>query len=194
MNNEHPWKPTKQQLAEALGKDVPDIIQVNLKVLFCGINPGLYSAAVGHHFGRPGNRFWPVLYKSGFTPEIYSPFEEQKLRQFGYGITNIVNRATAAASDLSKEEIRQGGSLLIKKVLKYRPKVLAVLGVGAFREAFDKNKVRIGRQDQDIETTTLWVLPNPSGLNANYQLDKLVELFKELFYMVNANGRVDCDK
>lgn len=185
MNYEYPWKPSKQQLSEALGKEVPDIIQVNLKVLFCGINPGLYSAAVGHHFARPGNRFWPVLYKSGFTPKIFSPFEEQKLRQFGYGITNIVNRATAAASDLSKEEIRQSGNLLIKKVLKYRPKVLAVLGVGAFRESFAKNEVRIGRQDQEIEKTTLWVLPNPSGLNANYQLDKLVKLFKELLKYTN---------
>jgi double-stranded uracil-DNA glycosylase len=185
MNYEHPWKPTKQQLSEALGKDVPDIIQLNLKVLFCGINPGLYSAAVGHHFARPGNRFWPVLHKSGFTPEIYSPFEEQKLRQFGYGITNIVNKATSAASDLSKEEIRESGKSLVKKVLKYHPKVLAILGVGAFREAFGKKEVHIGRQDQEIETTTLWVLPNPSGLNANYQLDKLVELFKELYVFVN---------
>jgi TDG/mug DNA glycosylase family protein len=183
--NEQPWKPTRQQLSDALGKTVPDVIEMNLKVLFCGINPSLYTAAVGHHFARPGNRFWPVLWKSGFTPDILSPFDERELLRFGYGITNVVNRATAAASDLSKEEIQRGGKVLITKVLQYRPKILAVCGVGAYREIFKTAEVKIGRQDQMIETTTLWVLPNPSGLNANYQIDKLVELFRELYDFVN---------
>lgn len=180
-----PWKPTKQQLADALGKTVPDVIEMNLKVLFCGINPSLYTAAVGHHFARPGNRFWPVLCKSGFTPVIFSPFDEHELLKFGYGITNVVNRATAAASDLSKEEIRTGGKKLIATVLQYRPKILAVCGVGAYREVFDTADVKIGRQELTIGTTTLWVLPNPSGLNANYQIDKLVELFRELYEFVD---------
>lgn len=183
--NEHPWKPTKQQLAGALGKTVPDVIEMNLKVLFCGINPSLYTAAVGHHFARPGNRFWPVLCKSGFTPKVFSPFDERELLLFGFGITNVVNRATAAASDLSKEELRIGGKELIAKVLQYRPKILAVCGVGAYREVFNIADVKIGQQELMIGTTNLWVLPNPSGLNANYQIDKLVELFRELYDFVN---------
>lgn len=183
--SEQPWKPTKQQLADALRKTVPDVIEMNLRVLFCGINPGLYTTAVGHHFARPGNRFWPVLFKSGFTPKIFSPFDERELLRFGFGITNVVNRATAAESDLSKDEIRLGGKKVITKVLQYRPKILAVCGVGAYRKAFDTENVKPGRQDLMIGTTTLWVLPNPSGLNANYQIDRLVELFRELYDFVN---------
>ncbi len=183
--NDKPWKPSKQQLIDALGKDVPDIIDSNLKVLFCGINPGLYSAAVKHHFARPGNRFWPTLYRSGFTKEILSPFEERKLLKYGYGITNVVNIATAAASDLTKEQLRDGGRLLIEKIRLFKPKILAVLGVGAYREAFECTKVTVGRQNMTVEATVLWVLPNPSGLNANYQIDKLVDLFSELYNYVN---------
>lgn len=183
--NEKLWKPSKQQLIDALGKDVPDLIDSNLKVLFCGINPGLYSAAVRHHFARPGNRFWPTLYRSGFTKEILSPFEEHKLLKHGYGITNVVNIATAAASDLSKEQLRNGGRLLIEKIKHFKPKVLAVLGVGAYREAFGSTKITIGHQNMTVGTTVLWVLPNPSGLNANYQIDKLVDLFRELYNYVN---------
>lgn len=177
---EIPWKPSKQQLNDALGKSVPDIIEKDLRVLFCGINPGLYTAAVGHHFARPGNRFWLTLYKSGFTPQQLSPFDERELLNYGLGITNIVDRATASAAELTKDEIKTGGKLLLSKILNYSPKVLAVLGVGAFRDAFDCKNASIGRQKDAIGNTLLWVLPNPSGINANYQIDDLVELFKEL--------------
>lgn len=182
---ETPWKPTKQQLKDAVGKQVPDVIAENLKVLFCGINPGLYTAAVQHHFARPGNRFWVTLHASGFTPEVLSPFDEQKLLALGLGITNVVNKATAAASDLSPDDFREGGRILMSKVLKYRPRVLAVLGVGAYREAFNDKKAQVGLLAATIGFSKIWVLPNPSGLNANYQVDSLTKLFRELYDFVD---------
>src|SRR3954462_13887984 len=133
---EEPWVPTKAQLQAANGKTLPDVIAPGLKVLFCGINPGLYTAAVGHHFGRPGNRFWPTLHQAGFTPRLLSPFEEQELLKLGYGITNVVARATAAADELTPDEYLVGGKQLVAKVLKYKPRVLAILGIGAYRVAF----------------------------------------------------------
>jgi TDG/mug DNA glycosylase family protein len=175
-----PWKPTKQQLLAATSKTVRDVIAPDLKVLFCGINPGLYTAAVGHHFARPGNRFWPALHTSGFTDRQLSPFDERELLKNGYGITNLVSRTTATADLLTKEEIVAGGERLSKKILRYRPRVLAVLGVGAYRVAFNKPKAVVGRQDDLIGKTLLWVLPNPSGLNANYQATDLTRLFSEL--------------
>ena len=175
-----PWKPTKEQLLAATEKTVPDVIAPQLRVLFCGINPGLYTAAVGHHFARPGNRFWPALYAGGFTERLLSPFDERELLQHGYGITNVVMRTTASADQLTREEIVAGGEQLRAKVLRYRPRVLAVLGVGAYRTAFSKPKACIGRQDETIGDTVLWVLPNPSGLNANYQAADLARFFREL--------------
>jgi TDG/mug DNA glycosylase family protein len=175
-----PFKPTKQQLIEAEGKTVPDVIGPDLRVLFCGINPGLYTAAVGHHFARPGNRFWPALHRSGFTDSLLSPFEERRLLQLQIGITNVVARATAAAAELTKEDFIKGGGRLRAKVRRYRPRVVAVLGVGAYREAFARPKAVIGEQDERIGNARVWVLPNPSGLNANYQVNDLVKLFKEL--------------
>jgi len=175
-----PWKPTKEQLLAARDKTVRDVIAPNLRVLFSGINPGLYTAAVGHHFARPGNRFWPALYAGGFTDRVLSPFEERELLKSGYGITNVVMRATASADQLTKEEIVSGGVRLRAKVLRYRPKVLAILGMGAYRTAFDQPKATIGRQEDRIGDTVLWVLPNPSGLNANYQAPVLARLFREL--------------
>jgi TDG/mug DNA glycosylase family protein len=175
-----PWKPTKEQLLAATEKTVRDVIAPNLRVLFCGINPGLYTAAVGHHFARPGNRFWPALYAGGFTDRVLSPFEERELLKSGYGITNVVARATASADALTKEEIVAGGERLRAKVLRYRPRVLAVLGVGAYRTAFNQPKASVGRQEDRIGDTVLWVLPNPSGLNANYQPAHLAHLFREL--------------
>ena len=177
---EQPFKPTKQQLTEAEGKTVPDVIGHGLGVLFCGINPGLYTAAVGHHFARPGNRFWPALYRSGFTGRLLSPFAERELLQLGLGVTNVVPRATAAASELNQEDFKKGGRALRAKVLRYRPRIIAVLGVGAYREAFAQPKAVIGEQSEAIGDARVWVLPNPSGLNANYQLNDLVKLFKEL--------------
>ena len=175
-----PWKPTKEQLLAATEKTVEDVIAPNLRVLFCGINPGLYTAAVGHHFARPGNRFWPALYAGGFTDRLLSPFDEVELLKSGYGITNVVARTTNSADQLKREEIIAGGEQLRAKVLRYRPRVLAVLGVGAYRTAFDRPKATVGRQEQSIGDTVLWVLPNPSGLNANYQPHDLARLFREL--------------
>ena len=156
------------------------MIAPNLRVLFCGINPGLYTAAVSHHFARPGNRFWPALYAGGFTDRLLSPFDERELLKSGYGITNVVQRTTASADQLTKDEIVAGGERLRKKLLRYRPNVLAVLGMGAYRTAFNKPKANVGRQDEQIGQTLLWVLPNPSGLNANYQPAALARLFREL--------------
>jgi double-stranded uracil-DNA glycosylase len=175
-----PWKPTREQLLAATEKTVEDVIAPNLRVLFCGINPGLYTAAVGHHFARPGNRFWPALHAGGFTERLLSPFDERELLQSGYGITNVVSRTTNSADQLSREEIITGGEQLRAKVLRYRPRVLAVLGVGAYRTAFNRPKATIGRQEETIGETILWVLPNPSGLNANYQPAQLARLFGEL--------------
>lgn len=175
-----PWKPTKAQLLAATDKTVRDVIAPDLCVLFCGINPGLYTAAVGHHFARPGNRFWPTLYAAGFTERILSAFEERELLKSGYGITNVVPRATASAGLLTKEEIVAGGERLRAKVLRYRPRILAVLGVGAYRTAFSQPKASVGRQQEQMGSTVLWVLPNPSGLNANYQKADLERLFREL--------------
>ena len=173
-------RPTPEDLRAAYGKTLPDVIAPDLKVLFCGINPGLYTAAIGHHFGRPGNRFWPTLHRAGFTPRLLSPYEEQELLPLGYGITNVVARATAAADELSPEEFVAGGKTLEAKVRRHRPRVLAVLGVGAFRTAFARPKATVGAQQETIGGAEVWVLPNPSGLNANYQMDRLVEVFTAL--------------
>ncbi|HEV8429835.1 MAG TPA: G/U mismatch-specific DNA glycosylase [Pyrinomonadaceae bacterium] len=172
----------------ATAKTVRDVIAPDLRVLFCGINPGLYTAAVGHHFARPGNRFWPALYAGGFTDRLLSPFDERELLKSGYGITNVVPRTTVSADQLSKDEIVAGGERLRVKVLRYRPKVLAVLGVGAYRTAFNKSKANVGRQDDQIGQTVLWVLPNPSGLNANYQAPDLARLFRELKEATDKHG------
>jgi TDG/mug DNA glycosylase family protein len=175
------WKPTKQQLLAAAGGRVPDIIAPNLKVLFCGINPGLYSAAVKHHFARPGNRFWPALFAAGFTARVVLPFEEQELLTLGYGITNVVARATAGADELLPQEYPAGAKQLVRKVLRHEPGFLAVLGVGAYRLAFDRKNATVGFQSEHvIGATKVWVLPNPSGLNAHYQRDALADAFRAL--------------
>jgi TDG/mug DNA glycosylase family protein len=172
--------PTAAEIKNAANKTLNDVIGPNLCVLFCGINPGLYSAAVGHNFARPGNRFWSTLYQSGFTHRLLRAEEEYELLHCGIGITNIVNRATASAGQLNKEELVRGGNKLIKKVRRYKPRYLAVVGVSAFRVAFKAPKAQIGLQDERIEKTIVWVLPNPSGLNAHFQLPDLVIHFKEL--------------
>ena len=174
------YRPTKEEVQAAAGRTVPDVIAPDLRVLFCGINPGLYTAAVGHHFARPGNRFWPTLHRAGFTPRLFAPSEERALPALGYGITNVVARATVAADELGADEFVRGGRLLRAKVKKYRPRFLAVLGVGAYRAAFGRPKARPGRQEEKLEAATVWVLPNPSGLNANYRPDDLARLFREL--------------
>jgi len=190
VSSEHvrEWRPTPRQLAAAQNRKVPDIIRPGLKVLFCGINPGLYSAAVGHHFARPGNRFWPALHAAGFTGRLLSPFEERELLKHGCGITNIVERASASAGDLNREELRRGARRLLKKVLRYRPPVVAFLGVAAYRTAFDRTQARIGEQTEQLGRSRIWVLPNPSGLNAHYQLRDLTLLFRKLRLAAQASG------
>ena len=178
--NDGQHRPTRQQLAEAAGKTVPDVIAPGLRVLFCGINPGLYTAAVGHHFARPGNRFWPALHASGFTGRLLSPFEEHELLGLGLGITNVVAHATVAAAELTPADFIKGGRLLRNKVRRFQPRFVAVLGVGAYRLAFARPKAVVGMQKELVHSARVWVLPNPSGLNANYQLDDLARLFRAL--------------
>jgi len=190
MESPEIYKPSKAEVLAAAGRSVPQLITPGLRVLFCGINPGLYTAAVGHHFARPGNRFWPALYAAGFTDRLLSPFEEHELLAHGYGITNVVERATATAAELSLAEYIAGGRRLEKQVRRYRPMFLAVLGVGAYRTAFDRPKAKLGLQAEAIGETCLWVLPNPSGLNAHYQPGDLARLFGELRLAVEAaSGR-----
>jgi len=156
---------------------IPDVIAPRLTVLFCGINPGLMSEATGHHFARPGNRFWPVLHLSGFTPDRLRPCEQNRLIGYHIGITNVVDRPSARADELSRDEFVTGGRALERKVRRFRPQWLAVLGVGAYRVAFTRPGAVVGEQPETIGTTRVWVLPNPSGLNAHYTLPKLVEEF-----------------
>jgi TDG/mug DNA glycosylase family protein len=172
-------RPTKAALLAAAHHKVPDVIASNLRVLFCGINPGLYSAWAGHHFARPGNRFWPALFASGFTNRLLRPDEERELLRFGYGITNLVERATAAAAELSRDELQVGRRALEKKVERYRPRAVAVLGVGAYRSAFDRPTVTVGSQPERMGKTLVWVLPNPSGLNAHFTPKDLAKVFRE---------------
>jgi len=173
-------RPTREQLAAAHGKTVPDIIAPGLKVLFCGINPGLYSAAVEHHFARPGNRFWPTLHAAGFTERLLSPFEERELLKQGYGITNFGERATATADELTSEELIEGGRRLEERILRYRPTLVAFVGVTAYRTAFGRADAQVGRQPDTIGSAGIWLLPNPSGLNAHYGFQDFVRLFTEL--------------
>ncbi|MFL5459654.1 MAG: G/U mismatch-specific DNA glycosylase, partial [Gemmatimonadales bacterium] len=168
------------QVAAAVGRTVPDLIRPHLEVLFCGINPGLYSGATRHHFARPGNRFWPALFAAGFTRRLVSPWDEHLLLDQGVGITNLVARATATAAELSVEELRAGRRRLDRKVARYRPRWVAVVGIGAYRTAFDRPKAAAGRQQERISQSGLWVLPNPSGLNANHQLPDLTRAFQAL--------------
>ncbi len=173
-------RPTPAQLRRARSKKVPDVIAPGLRVLFCGINPGLYSGATGHHFARPGNRFWPALYQAGFTPRRLSPREERQLLRLKCGITNLVSRTTASAAELSRTEFIAGARRLQAKVRRFRPRFLAVLGLGAYRLAFARPKAAPGRQPERIGRTAVWVLPNPSGLNAHYQQGDLKKIFQEL--------------
>ncbi|HEY3026859.1 MAG TPA: G/U mismatch-specific DNA glycosylase [Pyrinomonadaceae bacterium] len=175
-----PYKPTREQLLASAGKTISDVVAPDLRVLFCGINPGLYSGWTGHHFARPGNRFWPALLASGFTNRLLSPAEKRELLKDGYGITNVIARTTASETDLKKDEYTIGARRLRTKLRRYQPKFLAVLGIGAYRVAFDKPKAILGRQEEKICDTIVWVLPNPSGLNAHYQPKELARLFREL--------------
>ncbi|MGB3766366.1 MAG: G/U mismatch-specific DNA glycosylase [Phormidesmis sp.] len=171
-----PKGPSRAEILAAHGQTMSDVIALDLDVLFCGINPSLYSVVIGHHFGRPGNRFWKAIHQAGFTPRLYDPSEDGSLIDLGYGITNMAPRATARADELSQAEIREGQQILAAKVKKYRPKCLAFLGITAYRIAFAQPKAKIGPQP-DWQGTQVWGLPNPSGLNAHYQVDGLAEVY-----------------
>jgi double-stranded uracil-DNA glycosylase len=173
-------KPTQAEIQAAFGKTVPDIIAPQLRVLFCGINPSLYSAAVAHHFARPGNRFWKTLHAAGFTDRLLSPCNDQDLLKFGYGLTNLVDRATARADELAPTELVAGHQALVAKVQQYQPRCLAILGISAYRTAFVQPKAVIGLQNTAMGGAIVWVLPNPSGLNAHYQLTDLQRVYQEL--------------
>ncbi|HEX3325425.1 MAG TPA: G/U mismatch-specific DNA glycosylase [Actinomycetota bacterium] len=174
------WRPTKDQLAAAYGRTISDIIAGGLRVLFVGINPGLYSGAVGHHFARPGNRFWPALHGAGFTPRVISPFEEQELLSYGLGITNLVARTTAAAAELITDELLAGAKQLEEKVGKYSPLYVAFLGLDSYRKALGRPRAAVGLQEESMAGSRIWLLPNPSGLNAHFQLPELARLYGEL--------------
>lgn len=174
------WKPTKAQLLAARNRCVPDLIAKDLLVLFAGINPGLYTAAIGRHFGRPGNRFWSALYRGGFTPRLFSPFENELLLGLKLGITNVVDRATARADELTDEELRAGGRRLEAKVRRWRPTVVAFVGIGSYRLVSGIKDAHVGLQQARFGGSYAWVLPNPSGLNAHYQPADLARLFRDL--------------
>jgi TDG/mug DNA glycosylase family protein len=162
------------------GKPLPDVLADDLDVLFCGINPSLLSAARGHHFARPGNRFWPALHLAGLTPRLLRPEEDGLLPSFGLGVTNVVARPTRAAAELTAAELREGAAALAELVARHRPRVLAVLGITAWRQAFDRPRAVLGRQPERIGGVTTWVAPNPSGLNAHHQLPDLARRYAQL--------------
>ncbi|MFT3683737.1 MAG: G/U mismatch-specific DNA glycosylase [Phycisphaerales bacterium] len=174
-------RPTPAQLAAANNKrTVPDLLAPDLNVLFVGINPGLWSGATGHHFARPGNRLWPALHQSGLTPRLLHPSEERELLTLGLGMTKLVSRATATAAELSNAEVQRGGARIRRLVRKWKPGAVCFLGLGAYKQAYGLKRVTLGRQEELFEGAALWVLPNPSGLNANHQLGDFVKMFKEL--------------
>jgi TDG/mug DNA glycosylase family protein len=170
-------KPTRAEVAAASGRIIPDVIGPGLRVLFCGINPGLYSAAVGQHFARPGNRFWPALHRSGFTPRQLRPDEQEELLAYGLGVTNLVERASARADELGPDELVAGAGLLAEKARLYRPDWIAVVGITAYRIGFDRLRATFGPQPEPLGGSRLWVLPNPSGLNAHYTPATLAAAF-----------------
>jgi len=180
--------PSKADLLAAAHKTVPDVIAPDLNILFCGINPGLYTAWSGHHFAGPSNRFWPTLHRAGFTDRRLRPSEEHELPAAGYGITNLVRRATATAAELSNDELKQGGKQLAAKLRRYKPRCLAVLGVGAYRTAFGFPKANVGEQPDRIADTRIWVLPNPSGLNAHHTPASLATLFATFRETIERTG------
>lgn len=178
--------PSREELLAAVNWKVADVIDHDLDVLFCGINPGLYTAWAGYHFARPGNRFWPALYDGGFTPRLLQPNENTELLKLRYGITNMVRRATVRADELTKEELQRGGRTLRRKLSRYKPKMLAVLGVTSYRVAFGRPNANVGPQEEQFGQTKVWLLPNPSGLNAHYTRPRLAEVFGELHTAVEA--------
>jgi TDG/mug DNA glycosylase family protein len=182
-------RPSKTELLAATGRRLPDVMARDLKVLFCGINPGLYSAAVGHHFARPGNRFWVALSAAGFTERLLPPAEDRQLLKLGYGLTNIVARATAQASELAPSELVNGRRRLERKIRRCAPRWVAILGIGAYRIAFEQPHATFGPQPGRLARSRVWVLPNPSGLNAGHQPTALARAFRQLRRAVSGRKR-----
>jgi double-stranded uracil-DNA glycosylase len=180
-----PFRPAAAEIAAARGRRVPDLLRPGLRVLFVGINPSLYSAAAGHHFARPGNRFWPALHAAGLTPRRLTAWDERELLARGLGVTNVVARATASADELTADELRAGAAVLARKVRRHRPGAVAFLGVGAARLVLGRPRAAVGRQPEGWAGAAVWVLPNPSGLNAHYRLADLARLYAQL--------RPECD-
>src|SRR5262245_54444865 len=173
-------RPSADDLRAATSRTIRDIIAPNLDVLFCGIHPGLYSGATGFHFARPGNRFWPALAAAGFTPRRFDPSEGRQLLALGCGITNLVARTTATAAELSLDELRQGRRRLERTVRRYRPRMIAVIGITAYRAAFGRPAALLGPQPESLAGAMVWVLPNTSGLNAHHQAADFARAFGEL--------------
>lgn len=173
-------RPTPGDLEAAVGRTIPDLLAPGLSVMFSGINPGLWSAATGLHFARPGNRFWPTLHRAGFTPRQLRPDEQEELLGLGIGVTNVASRATARADELTREELVEGGRGLRHKVERLRPAWLAVVGIGAYRSAFGARAAVVGAQQETVGETRVWVLPNPSGLNAHWPAPALAREFARL--------------
>ena len=180
MNAASVHRPTRAELEAARGRRLPDVIGRDLAVLFVGINPSLYSVAVGHHFARPGNRFWPTLHRCGLTPRVLSPAEDRELLAHGAGLTNLASRATARADELASEELVRGGRTLRAKVRRWSPRIVAIVGISAYRVAFAQPRATIGAQPLEIAGARVWALPNPSGLNAHYQLPELARLYARM--------------
>ncbi|TXR99676.1 G/U mismatch-specific DNA glycosylase [Streptomyces sp. col6] len=181
MTPESPRKRySRADLEAARSAQLPDLVCPGLLVLFCGINPGLRSAASGLHFNRPGNRFWPALHLSGFTPRLFTPQEQHKLLPLGLGISDIVDRPTAAAQELTEEELREGGRHLTAKIERLRPAWVAPLGITGYRTAFAGPDAVIGPQESRIGPARVWVLPNPSGRNTHFPLPALTQEFARL--------------
>ncbi|MEU4777151.1 G/U mismatch-specific DNA glycosylase [Micromonospora sp. NPDC023633] len=179
-------RPTREELAAAAERTIPDVIAPGLGVLFVGINPGLWSAATGWHFARPGNRFWPALHRGGFTPRLLHPSEQNELPAYGLGISNMVARASARADELTPAELVEGAGILTGKVERHRPRWVAVVGVTAYRIGFARPKAAFGPQPERLAGARLWVLPNPSGLNAHFTPETLGAAFGELRVAVTA--------
>ena len=175
-----PDRPTRDALQAAYGKAIPDLIAPGLDVLFVGINPSLWSGAVGLHFARPGNRFWRALHEAGFSARLLSPYEGHELLKHRIGVTNLVNRATASADELDMADYERGARRITAKVRRYRPKVVAFVGMGAYRVAFGRPRARGGRQEERLAGAEVWVLPNPSGRTAGYQMPALARAFRDL--------------
>jgi TDG/mug DNA glycosylase family protein len=173
-------RPSPAELAAATGRTVPDVIGAGLSVLFCGINPGLWSGAVGHHFAHPGNRFWKALHASGFTDRLLCPEEEGLLLGAGLGVTNIVDVTTRTAAELDRQQLVQGALALEERVRHFAPKAVAFLGLTSYRSAFGRPGAAVGPQDETVGGAIVWVLPNPSGLQAFYPFGRLVEELQEL--------------